>query len=72
MLADKQPAHSDEEPNVVLAPDEIATLSSLMGQYDQLLEDMDNLNLQLESLLKAELPPSEVSFKAPNDPTQSK
>ena len=46
----------DEEPNVVLAPEEIATLGSLMSQYDQLLADMDALNLQIETLLKAESP----------------
>lgn len=51
-----QLATTDEEPNVVLAPEEIATLGSLMSQYDQLLVDMDDLNSQIETLLKAELP----------------
>ena len=46
----------DEEPNVVLAPEEIATLGSLMSQYDQLLADRDAQNLQIETLLKAESP----------------
>ena len=51
-------ATMEEEPNVVLAPEEIATLGSLMSQYDQLLADMDNLNLQIDMLLKAEPPAS--------------
>jgi hypothetical protein len=51
----------DEEPNAVLAPEEIATLGSLMSQYDQLLADMDELNLQIETLLKAESPAAPVA-----------
>ena len=54
MLSNNQPAIAEDEPNVVLAPEEIATLGSLMGQYDQLLADMDDLNSQIEMLLKAE------------------
>lgn len=54
-------ATMEEEPNVVLAPEEIATLGSLMSQYDQLLADMDNLNLQIETLLKSEPPASPVA-----------
>lgn len=51
----------DDEPNVVLAPEEIATLGSLMSQYDHLLAEMDDLNLQLETLLKAESPAAPVA-----------
>lgn len=45
-----------EEPNLALAPEEIATLSSLMNRYDLLLVEMDNLNQRLEELLKLESP----------------
>jgi hypothetical protein len=45
-------------PELALAPEEIATLSSLMGRYDQILVDVDNLNEQIESLLKLESPPA--------------
>jgi len=54
MLSNNQPAIAEDEPNVVLALEEIATLGSLMGQYDQLLADMDDLNSQIEMLLKSE------------------
>ncbi|MEQ1830702.1 MAG: hypothetical protein ABL921_32420 [Pirellula sp.] len=43
-----------EDSNVALAPEEIATLSSLMGRYDQLLLEMDTLSERLEELLKIE------------------
>lgn len=54
-------ATMEEEPNVVLAPEEIATLGSLMSQYDQLLADMDHLNSQIEMLLNSEPPASPVA-----------
>ena len=46
-----------DEPNLALAPEEIATLTSLMHRYDQLLVEMDNLNQRIEELLKLESPP---------------
>ncbi|MFY7874457.1 MAG: hypothetical protein ACOVQM_03370 [Pirellula sp.] len=61
MVSNNQSPIIDEEPNVVLAPEEIATLGSLMSQYDQLLADMDELNLQIETLLKAESPAAPVA-----------
>jgi hypothetical protein len=61
MVSSDQPPAMDEEPNAVLAPEEIATLGSLMSQYDQLLADMDELNLQIETLLKAESPADPVA-----------
>jgi hypothetical protein len=67
MVSNDQPttiaqlATMEDEPNVVLAPEEIATLGALMSQYDQLLADMDNLNSQIETLLKAESPASPVA-----------
>ncbi len=61
MVSNDQTPTIDEEPNVALAPEEIATLGSLMSQYDQLLADMDQLNLQIETLLKAESPAAPVA-----------
>ena len=61
MVSSDHPPTMDEEPNAVLAPEEIATLGSLMSQYDQLLADMDELNLQIETLLKAESPAAPVA-----------
>jgi len=49
-----------EEANLALAPEEIATLSSLMNRYDLLLVEMDHLNQRLEELLKQESPPRTV------------
>lgn len=49
-----------EEPNLALAPEEIATLSSLMSRYDLFLVEMDDLNQQLEELLKQESPPRTI------------
>lgn len=49
-------AASDDEPNIALAPEEIATLSSLVRRYDELLIEVDALNQQIEDLLKAETP----------------
>ena len=41
-----------DEPNVVLAPEEIATLNSLMERYDQVLLDIDALNARLQELVE--------------------
>ncbi|MCE3015085.1 MAG: hypothetical protein ACK56W_02060 [Pirellula sp.] len=41
-------------PNIALAPDEVATLRSLVDRYDQVIRDLDQLNEQIESLLQAE------------------
>ena len=49
-----------EEPNRALAPEEIATLSTLMNRYDLLLVEMDNLNQRLEELLKLESPTRKI------------
>ena len=43
-----------DEPNLTLAPEEIATLTSLMGNYDSLLLEIDALNGRLEELLNLE------------------
>jgi len=48
-----------DEPNVLLAPDEIATLTHLMSRYDQVLADVEILNNRLEELLKIESPKKE-------------
>ncbi len=48
------PEIQNEEPNVALAPEEIATLASLMDRYDQVLLDIDLLTDRLEELLKTE------------------
>ncbi|MCY2986224.1 MAG: hypothetical protein NTY15_21560 [Planctomycetota bacterium] len=48
-----------DEPNVMLAPDEIATLTDLMSRYDQVLVDIESLNSRLEELLKIESPKKE-------------
>jgi hypothetical protein len=45
-----------EESQLALAPEEIETLTSLVGRYDQLLAEVDALNLQIEALLQAESP----------------
>jgi allophanate hydrolase subunit 1 len=44
----------NDEPNVALAPEEIATLTSLMVRYDQVLLDIDSLTDRLENLLERE------------------
>jgi len=41
-----------DEPNLALAPDEIASLTSLMKRYDQVLLDIDALNVKLQELLE--------------------
>ncbi len=43
-----------DEPNLTLAPEEIATLTSLMESYDQVLVDIDALNDRLQELLDME------------------
>lgn len=48
-----------DEPNVMLAADEIATLTDLMSRYDQVLVDIETLNSRLEELLKVESPKKE-------------
>jgi|GEM_PF-2567344 hypothetical protein len=50
----------EEEPNLALALEEIATLSTLMNRYDLLLVEMDNLNQRLEELLKLESPTRKI------------
>ncbi|MCF7963133.1 MAG: hypothetical protein K9M08_20515 [Pirellula sp.] len=50
----------EEEPNLALALEEIATLSTLMNRYDLLLVEMDNLNRRLEELLKLESPTRKI------------
>lgn len=53
-----------DEPNVLLAPDEIATLTDLMSRYDQVLVDIETLNTRLEELLKVESPKKEEGGEA--------
>ena len=48
------PETINDEPNVALAPEEIATLTSLMTRYDQVLLDIDSLTERLEKLLERE------------------
>lgn len=40
--------------NIALAPDELETLHDLVIRYDQVVQDLDVLNKQIESLLAAE------------------
>lgn len=47
-----------EYENVAFAPDELATLSSLMERYDQVMLDLDSLNGRLQELLDIESPSS--------------
>lgn len=47
-------AAAQELPNIALDPEEVATLRSLVDRYDQVIQDLDQLNAQIESLLKAE------------------
>ena len=58
LKTDSEDASSDES-NVSLAPDEIATLTDLMGRYDEVLADIEILNCRLEELLKIEGPKKE-------------
>ncbi len=46
-----------DEVNIALAPEEIATLTSLMERYGQVLLDIDVLNGRLQELLDIESPP---------------
>ena len=43
-----------DEPNLTLAPEEIATLTSLMESYDSLILEIDALNGRLQELLNME------------------
>ena len=45
-----------DEVNIPLAPEEIATLTSLMERYGQVLLDIDTLNGRLQELLDVESP----------------
>lgn len=47
-------AATQELPNMALAPEEVATLRSLVDRYDRVIQDLDQLNEQIESLLQAE------------------
>ncbi len=44
-----------DELNVALAPEEIATLTSLMERYDQVLLDIDVLNGRLQEMVDKEV-----------------
>lgn len=46
-----------DEVNIALAPEEIASLTSLMERYGQVLLDIDVLNGRLQELLDIESPP---------------
>ena len=43
-----------DEPYLTLAPEEIATLTSLMESYDSVLLEIDALNYRLQELLDLE------------------
>lgn len=45
-----------DEPTLALAPEEIASLTSLMEQFDQVLLGIDALNGRLQELLDIESP----------------
>ena len=45
---------TNDHSNLALAPDEIATLASLMNRYDQVLLDIDLLTDRLQELLETE------------------
>ena len=55
-ITDTTPAAEsiNDELNVALAPEEIATLTSLMIRYDHLLLDIDSLTERLQELLDLE------------------
>ena len=55
-VSDATPATetTNEDPNLALAPDEIATLTSLMESYVQVLLDIDALTDRLQNLLATE------------------
>lgn len=46
--------NNQEVGNIALAPEEIATLQLLVARYDLVLQDLNRLNDQLESLLASE------------------
>ena len=48
---------STDHESVAFAPEEIATLSSLMERYDHVILDLDTLNNRLQELLDIESPP---------------
>ena len=43
-----------EASNIAFAPEEVATLQSLVKRYDRVIEELDKLNEQIESLLALE------------------
>jgi len=43
-----------EASNIAFAPEEVATLQSLVKRYDQVIQELDSLNEQIESLLALE------------------
>ena len=45
-----------DESNLALAPEEVATLASLMQRYDKVLVEVNRLNAEIESMLEVELP----------------
>ncbi len=47
-------ANNQDVGNIALAPEEIATLQLLVARYDLVLQDLNRLNDQLESLLASE------------------
>lgn len=40
--------------NIALAPEEVATLKMLVERYDRVIQELDVLNSEIESLLQAE------------------
>jgi hypothetical protein len=40
--------------NISLAPEEVATLKMLVERYDRVIQELDVLNDEIESLLQAE------------------
>ena len=56
---------SSDYENVAFAPEEIATLSSLMERYDQVILDLDSLNCRLQELLDIESPTLPKGGSAP-------
>ena len=56
-ITDTTPAAEsiNDEPNLALAPEEIATLTSLMIRYDHLLLEIDSLTDRLQTLLDQEI-----------------
>jgi hypothetical protein len=48
------PGGDQETSNIAFAPEEVATLQSLVKRYDRVIEELDTLNEQIESLLALE------------------